>query len=414
MKCLHNFCADCVGKLDQVKEKGQKGVICPVCKEFSTKKDIKVNEILNEFISQYGKFYREKILNKPPGYDTCGQCKHNSSVAYCVDCKLPLCNTCQHSHLEIPALKNHHIIDMKDVNDPPVISTSKSCPDHPGCLIKAHCRPCGKAVCAECLLGAHNGHKTQTIDKALRSVLPRVQSDMAAIEERCDTAKRVRDQLEDKIEATTVSYRKVIQQAEREMESKVSKIKRDFQTLTDVIYSQASLKSAIMAKQDLDCIISSQESLLSWLSTITEMSQGPGVLYELENELKLRIHAMASDELDVKDVDDFMEANTIAAFVATETSENLVGQIIFHSDEQSTTLPKSSSLTKSTRKSKPLVKSLKHRSTDQPKTHSPKSALPSPSHRPPQSAAASGNLCTLKKIVGRTIFIRCRYHILIM
>ena len=52
-KCFHNFCKACAQQLRDKQENEKPGVLCPLCREFSSDEEIRSNFMVNELLSQH-------------------------------------------------------------------------------------------------------------------------------------------------------------------------------------------------------------------------------------------------------------------------------------------------------------------------------------------------------------------------
>ena len=127
LDCLHTLCDKCLKNVDRINEKGTKGILCPLCRKFTSEPNIKKDPILEVLIEAFSQFYDKNILNKDPTQMSCSQCNRKINVtSYCVDCKAELCQTCKMTHLRFEAMSEHTIIPITEAGTHPVVNVTNT------------------------------------------------------------------------------------------------------------------------------------------------------------------------------------------------------------------------------------------------------------------------------------------------
>ena len=94
------------------------------------------------------------------------------------------------------------------------INVTKLCSLHPGQPIRAHCKPCQKAICGECKLGEHDEHSTESVSKALQWLIPHVRDKLAAVHAKSCSVKAVCETVDKTTDRIVANHRNVLQLAE--------------------------------------------------------------------------------------------------------------------------------------------------------------------------------------------------------
>ena len=63
----------CLKNVDCVIEEGRKGILCPLCRKFTSEPNIKKDPILEVLVEVFSQYYDQTILNKDPTEKSCNQ-----------------------------------------------------------------------------------------------------------------------------------------------------------------------------------------------------------------------------------------------------------------------------------------------------------------------------------------------------
>ena len=99
----------------------------------------------------------------------CGNCDSGDrTVVRCDTCGHFLCEFCAAAHQRGRNTKTHALVSLDDVTNAPVAEAGKPtlCKEHAGEVLKYFCETCDKAICRECPIVDHQGHKCVNLKDA--------------------------------------------------------------------------------------------------------------------------------------------------------------------------------------------------------------------------------------------------------
>ena len=165
LPCHHSYCEQCLKKM-QVHSK----VICPECRKEATIPAGGVKDLPNNFF--INRMVDELVLKrKVDGEEEvkCDECDEDEPVvAYCPECNMFFCQTCNESHKRSKRFRGHGIVPLtelrsnKDVQLPAKVKIPP-CKDH-NYELNHYCETCDKLVCLYCTVKEHNGHNHDTVN----------------------------------------------------------------------------------------------------------------------------------------------------------------------------------------------------------------------------------------------------------
>ncbi|XP_063048631.1 E3 ubiquitin-protein ligase TRIM47-like [Engraulis encrasicolus] len=171
--CGHSYCMKCISVFW---DKKRKEYSCPQCREtFTTRPVLKKNTILAELVEKMKKSSASQTISPAlavpaaaaaaavaasyggPGDVECDFCTERKlkAVKSCLVCLVSLCQTHIEPHLNIPALKNHKLVQASTHLEEII------CPQHSK-LMEVFCRTDEKFICMLCTMEDHKGHDTVT------------------------------------------------------------------------------------------------------------------------------------------------------------------------------------------------------------------------------------------------------------
>ena len=287
LDCLHSFCDRCLKNVDRISEKGTKGILCPLCRKFTSEPQIKKDPILEVLVEAFSQYYDKNILNKDSMDKFCNQCDTRINVtSYCADCKVELCQTCQTRHLRFEAMTEHSIIPIAEAGNHPVVNVTKYCPKHVTKPIKLSCVPCKLAICVDCKIEDHDTHKTEDVTSALASVLPELRASIPLLNAEKNKQDEVKEGLNSFVKDATSLGKEILDNAEKVRDDLVSHIQKEFNKIEETVvnFVQSVTKEANLRENDANNSISSIDSMTSWISVLADVTEGPAVLFEVCNE----------------------------------------------------------------------------------------------------------------------------------
>ena len=103
------------------------------------------------------------------GCDNCDS--GDPPVNRCATCFHFLCEICTMGHKRGRSTKSHHVTTLQEAIEqgPMAVSRPSFCREHDGEMLKLFCETCDKAVCRDCTIFKHHGHKCIFVNDAFGS-----------------------------------------------------------------------------------------------------------------------------------------------------------------------------------------------------------------------------------------------------
>ena len=167
MPCLHSFCKKCLEQ--QLEEQGSSAgsIKCPTCDTVSTLPTGSVASLpSNHRLAHQAEVstYQQKI--EDGGNIPCERCVKKTSgaaVAFCCNCCLFLCSSCQEDHQSWREMASHELVSVgeKKTNSKSIILPRKPlmCVKHTKEELKFYCNTCQCLICRDCIVMEHSDHK---------------------------------------------------------------------------------------------------------------------------------------------------------------------------------------------------------------------------------------------------------------
>ena len=166
LPCHHSYCEQCLEKV-QVQNK----IICPECRKEAAVPPGGVKDLPNNFF--INRMVDELVLKrKVEGEEEvkCDECDEDDPVvAYCPECNMFYCQTCNEPHKRSKRFRGHGIVPLtelrsnKDVTIQPK-AKAPICKEHDIELL-FYCETCEQLICMYCTVKEHNGHNHDTVKK---------------------------------------------------------------------------------------------------------------------------------------------------------------------------------------------------------------------------------------------------------
>ena len=335
LDCLHSFCDRCLRNVDRVIEKANRGILCPLCRKFTSELHIKKDPILEVLVEAFSQFYDKNILNKDPMEKFCNQCDTRINVtSYCVACDAELCQTCKTRHLRFEAMSEHRIVPISEAGTHPVVNVTKYCPKHVTKPIKLSCIPCKLAICLECKVEDHDTHKTEDVPSALASVLPELRTSISLLNAEKWKQIKVKHDLVSLVREVTSLEKEILGNIEKTRDELISCVMSDCNKMKETLtnFFQSVTKEASLREDDANNSISSIDSMSSWIKVLADITEGPAVLFEVRNERLLeRLRALLTECEVSRDVRE-LQSRATKKPIFTQTPlqcDNVVGSIQF-------------------------------------------------------------------------------------
>lgn len=93
------------------------------------------------------------------------------AVHNCLECSVNLCAACSEVHKKQRIGSGHTVEKLepdKTQSEDSGKASERRCSFHPNSDLKLFCTNCNQVVCSECVVALHNGHKCESIHKAIK------------------------------------------------------------------------------------------------------------------------------------------------------------------------------------------------------------------------------------------------------
>ena len=295
LPCHHSYCEQCLEKM-QVQNK----IICPECRNEATVPAGGVKDLPNNFF--INRMVDELVLKrKVEGEEEvkCDECDEDEPVvAYCPECNMFFCQTCNESHKRSKRSRGHGIVPLTELrsNEDAQLQAKVKipvCKDH-NYELNHYCETCDKLVCLYCTVKEHNGHNHDTVNNMatkhrneLKDVTAPVDEMIRDLSEAHDNIdkmkKKIRRQGDEVDKKIDQHYKELVQklmkqkeQVKQQAHDAVSQKEKALTVqLEDVEYAQAEvlnmkeLKDAIEKSSDQEAL-SAKKQVIDRMQQITD------------------------------------------------------------------------------------------------------------------------------------------------
>ena len=181
LSCYHSFCKRCLEIM-----KPQSVIVCPICRKETTLPAGGIKELDDNFF--IGSLVDDLLKSAVDGSKDmrCQLCQNkNPVVAYCVDCALFLCHSCDKRQHEKPT-NNHKIVPLtelrikEDENLPAPKPAPMKCSIHDAEPLFC-CETCDQLACVHCR-AYHDGHQCFPIEGIINKYRDKLKEATALIE----------------------------------------------------------------------------------------------------------------------------------------------------------------------------------------------------------------------------------------
>ena len=256
LPCHHSYCEQCLEKM-QVRFK----IICPECRKEATIPAGGVKDLPNNFF--INRMVDELVLKrKVEGEEEvkCDECDEDEAVvAYCPECNMFFCHTCNESHKRSKRFRGHAIVPLTELRyNKDVIIQPKAkaliCKEHDIELL-FYCEPCEQLICMYCTVKEHNGHNHNTVKKMAtkhRTELNKVTAPVDKMIRDLSEAHDNIDKMKKKIRRQGEEVDKKIDQHYNELVKKLMKQKEQLKQQAHDAVSQKE-KALIVQQEEVEC-----------------------------------------------------------------------------------------------------------------------------------------------------------------
>ncbi|XP_060757924.1 E3 ubiquitin/ISG15 ligase TRIM25-like [Neoarius graeffei] len=235
--CGHSFCKVCInGCWDQ---EDQKGVYsCPQCRDtFTTRPVLRRNNMLDEAVEKLKK--TEVQAASPahcyagPGDVECDFCtgRKHKAVKSCLMCLTSFCEIHLKPHLEVPALKNHTLIEAS------AKLQEKICSEH-GEVLKIYCRTDQTCVCYLCMLEKHKDHDAVSIAAERAEKQSELKEEQMKSQQRIQEKQKKVQELKQTVNTIKLGAQTAVEDSERIFTELISSMEKKRWEVTELIRDQ--------------------------------------------------------------------------------------------------------------------------------------------------------------------------------
>lgn len=281
LPCSHSFCLECLvaykhGLPDQ-------SFSCPACKREVALppngiKGLPLNVCFVN-LSERMDFF-EQLTAQAGKAQKCNFCQRDDIVAFCLECSIAICATCQKGHSRLPGMKVHTVLRIERVTDAKymakvVIAKAPYCTKHEREKFRYYCKGCSRLVCRDCTILDHRDH--ECIEA--KSQAPKTKEELVAL---IDQGEKQKQEYMNFIEKGTRGIHSIDLKAQEECQ----KVEKMFDDLVETLKANKdALCIQIQTIKD-DKVASIQRDINSanvWVNTMNNAQRLTRKIVELNN-----------------------------------------------------------------------------------------------------------------------------------
>jgi len=199
LPCMHTFCMKCIQKTGLKTNRGPGDKMpCPICRQQFKIPSAGFRGLPKNFFVDRLIGLRAANVSDPmvigKVLHVCSECVEENmeregketptADAYCIKCKLKLCEGCWSKHRKFKLTRNHKLIPVNEYESATSEKSNLSpgvCDLHPQELLDVYCTDCRTVVCAVCFIDDHNNHKGGGVDTLVHDFRKQIESNTEAI-----------------------------------------------------------------------------------------------------------------------------------------------------------------------------------------------------------------------------------------
>ena len=323
-QCLHSYCKTCLDKVPQNTQDGRQGWLCPMCDNFTKCDQVEHNTFIEEL---------QKMQGEPKHFDEikCEQCPEDCGLPTwkCADCKIGLCENAKITHLRIPMLKGHKVLQLDNEREK-FIDNVLFCKMHENIPVQLNCRDCDQLICYTCNIADHEHHKAETVEQALERILPETEKSARQVVENINSREAQIEAVKKEIEQTKECYAYCRIQMDDHLEKVMCQMRAMKAQMEEDVNEQESIALALLKgiKQQLEKQLSQARIISNLTAVVTTETRHISQLQQLHNGLFENVKAIG--ETKIADIHfELPEAEFTEGHRIQEELENVFGGLRF-------------------------------------------------------------------------------------
>ena len=333
MPCLHSFCKKCIEL--QLEEQGSSAgsIKCPSCNTVSSLPSGGVARLsVNHWLAHQAEVltYQQKIEDGSGiPCDRCVKKANGAATAFCCNCCLFLCSSCQEDHQWWRETVSHELVSVGEKKTGMDSKTKiprkpAMCIEHPNEELKFYCDTCQCLVCRDCIVIEHKEHSqsysiiaAEKEKEALGMTLQEAEDAITTLETAVTSRENIKKQVEDQKsrmnEMITQEFNKIytaLQEKEKELHRKCEAVanqkltvltmeNEEIEDLKKSLVFSTQIASGAQNSTPVELLStkkSIQEHLQSRLTTFAQLELEPGV----NDKISVVLDKTALDEATLK------------------------------------------------------------------------------------------------------------------
>ncbi|XP_053332722.1 E3 ubiquitin-protein ligase TRIM16-like [Clarias gariepinus] len=269
LPCGHSFCKMCINCCwDQDDQKGVYS--CPQCRDtFTSRPILRRNNTLAEVVEKLKKATEVQDASPAqcytePGDVECDFCtgRKHKAVKSCLKCVASYCETHLKSHLEVPALKKHTLIEAS------AKLQEKICSEH-NKLIEIYCRTDQTCICYLCTMNDHKDHDIVTATTERAEKQSELKEEQMKSQQRIQEKQKKVQELKQAVNTIKLSAQTAVEDSERIFTELISSMEKKRLKVTELIRAQEKTELS-QAEQLLEQL---EQEIADLQKRLTELEQ---------------------------------------------------------------------------------------------------------------------------------------------
>jgi hypothetical protein len=222
LQCFHSYCEQCLGNNKKDEKDSKSGWKCLKCGTFTEINVAKEDLLLKKLILLEEN--KEKVKKQDPICEFCEGEKNG--LLFCTECRMSICSKCKCYHEKAPALKQHSIVKIYNINETneTMINELHYCSKHDQQILETFCKTCDEVICKSCLK-YHNEHSMQTCEASLSEKVIVMDDCSKNINAKLDAADMEIDGINKEIEKIRETYTKWRIESDSKFEMLINRLK---------------------------------------------------------------------------------------------------------------------------------------------------------------------------------------------